>query len=67
MKKALKIIGDARRIILGAVVHDENLHLVSPGQQRFDGVGHIGLGIIAWDGNGQKLHCKSSPNFNLFR
>ena len=67
---ALRVfIGNGGRGVPGPVVHDEDLQLIPPRvrdrKQRIHRVGHIVLGIIAGNGNGQKLQwyqLQSRPN-----
>ena len=59
---AFVVVGDFRGIVLGAVVHDQDLHLVAAGQQGFHRVAQVVLGIIAGDGDGQQLHILKSPS-----
>ena len=40
---ALQTVGDLRRPVRGAVIDDEDLHLVSAHQQGADAVFHIGF------------------------
>ena len=49
-------IRDLRRVVPGAVVHDQDLHLVAARQQGFHRMVQVVLGIVAWDGDGQQLH-----------
>ena len=49
----LKIIGNFCRPILGAVIHNENLHILAAGKQGFHGMMQIVLGIVAGNRNRQ--------------
>ena len=49
---AFIFICDLRRIVFrGAVVHNQDLHLIPAGKQRADTIFHIGRRIVAWDRN----------------
>ena len=58
------LVADGGGIILDrAVVHQNDLGLLACGQQRFDAVTHIGCGIVAGYGKGDKflLHIINAP------
>ena len=58
------LIADGGGVILdGTIVHQNDLGLLACAQQRFDAVTHIGCGIVAGHGKGDKflLHIINAP------
>ena len=52
------LVADGGGVILdGTIVHQNDLGLLACAQQRFDAVTHIGCGIVAGHGKGDKFCC----------
>ena len=56
-------VGDFSGVILGAVINNDDLHPVSPGQEALDALFHIVLRIVAGYCDRQKLHLSFSFDF----
>ena len=56
-------VGDFSGVILGAVINNDDLHPVSPGQEALDALLHIVLRIVAGYCDRQKLHLCFSFDF----
>ena len=56
-------VGDLPGVVLGAVVNNDDLHPVSPGQEALDALFHIVLRIVAGYCDRQKLHLSFSFDF----
>ena len=59
-------------VLLGTVIHDDNLHLLAARKQRLDAVSHIFRGIVTRNRNCQNLHILYCPfleclSFDAFR
>ena len=56
--RALELVGDFRRPILGTIVNDEDFNVVAAGKQRFNRVMQIILRIVTRNGDRQQFHFK---------
>ena len=63
-------VGDGTGIVLGAVIHKDDLHVVAAFQKRLDTVLHVSLRIITGDRECQQFHkirsyCSRIPSHRV--